>query len=458
MEREIKLEADERLDLEQLGGEPLEHRVFTSTYHDTPDRLLGRAGLTLRRRLEHGRSDWQLKLPANGARREVEAPGGPAGPPPEIADLLRAFLHGRELVQLATLRTLRSGVLVRDGAGSAEVLLDEVAVMDGQRVTKTFEEVEIELRTGDEAWLRTVAGTVKRLGARKGTAATKIARALGATDTKPAQPRTDRERLRAFFEQRYLDVLAADAGVRLGEDVEAVHDLRVAVRRLRAVLRAARPFVADEWAQRLREELDWLGRALGPLRDLDVMIDHLRAEAEALDPPDRVALGAAFRRLADDHDAARADALAALTSERYLALLAELGEPPPLLEADTKLDAVARKELRRLRRTMAQVDESAPDELLHKARIRAKRLRYVAEVLGEKRVVRRAKKLQDVAGEHQDAVVAQERLRELAARAPESTLALGRLVERENGRRERSRRTLGRSWKRLERAAAAAWA
>ena len=146
------------------------------------------------------------------------------------------------------------------------------------------------------------------------------------------------------------------------------------------------------------------------------------------------------------------------TPDLLLALIGELEEPPPLLKAETGLDDVARKELRKLRKTMARIDESAPDELLHKARIRAKRLRYVAEVLGEKRVVRRAKQLQDVAGEHQDAVVAEERLRDLAARASESTLALGRLVERQSDRRMRSRDALGKTWKRLERAAAAAWA
>ena len=89
IEREVKLESKRPLDLDRLGGEPLEHRSFVSTYHDTADHLLARCGITLRRRLENGRNEWQLKLPADGARREVEAPGAPSGPPEAIIDLLR---------------------------------------------------------------------------------------------------------------------------------------------------------------------------------------------------------------------------------------------------------------------------------------------------------------------------------------------------------------------------------
>jgi CHAD domain-containing protein len=84
-------------------------------------------------------------------------------------------------------------------------------------------------------------------------------------------------------------------------------------------------------------------------------------------------------------------------------------------------------------------------------------MRYVAESLGEERVVRRAKEFQDVVGEHQDAVVAEQRLRDLAARVPESALTLGVLIERERERRVRMRGGLPKSWKRLERAAAKAW-
>jgi CHAD domain-containing protein len=457
IEREVKLESKRPLDLDRLGGEPLEHRSFVSTYHDTADHLLARCGITLRRRLENGRNEWQLKLPADGARREVEAPGAPSGPPEAITDLLPAFLHSSELVPLATLRTSRDGVLVRTRTGSAEVVVDDVAVLDNQKVSKTFGEVEIELIAGDRQALQSIERAVKRLGARRTDGRTKIARALGTRDLPSRRPKTDADRIRSYFAQCYVDLLAADPGVRLGVDAEPVHDLRVAVRRLRALLRSARPMIVAEWADRMREELDWLGRALGPLRDLDVFSEHLRAESAALPDADHASLGPAFAALETDRAAARADALAALGSERYLALLDELASPPPLVESTETLAAAAGSQLRKLRKTMRRADASAPDELLHKARIRAKRLRYLAEALGVARVVRRAKEFQDVVGEHQDAVVAEQRLRALADRVPGSALALGMLIERQRERRVRTRSDLQKSWKRLRAPAASTW-
>src|SRR6476469_7681469 len=95
-----------------LDGEPLEDRLFTSTYLDTPSRSLARAGITLRRRVENGLSSWQLKLPREEGRAEISAPGGPAGPPAALRQLLRAHLRHGDLERVATLRTRRSGVRV----------------------------------------------------------------------------------------------------------------------------------------------------------------------------------------------------------------------------------------------------------------------------------------------------------------------------------------------------------
>ena len=82
VERELKLEPPDGFELPPLDGEDLESRVFTSTYYDTAPRSLLRAGITLRRRVENGLSRWQLKLPRDGyARAEIEAFGGPVGPP-----------------------------------------------------------------------------------------------------------------------------------------------------------------------------------------------------------------------------------------------------------------------------------------------------------------------------------------------------------------------------------------
>ena len=90
LEREVKLDPGASFALPELPGRPLDARVFTSTYYDSPPRSLARGGITLRRRVENGLSRWQLKIPREHGRDELEAPGGPAGPPPELAELLKA--------------------------------------------------------------------------------------------------------------------------------------------------------------------------------------------------------------------------------------------------------------------------------------------------------------------------------------------------------------------------------
>ena len=78
--------------------------VFTSTYHDTPDGRFARTGVALRRRVENGLSIWEVELPEAPGEVAFSEPGGPAEPPPLVADLLRGLLHERELVEVATCR------------------------------------------------------------------------------------------------------------------------------------------------------------------------------------------------------------------------------------------------------------------------------------------------------------------------------------------------------------------
>ena len=112
VERELKLEPPDGFELPPLDGEDLESRVFTSTYYDTPPRSLLRAGITLRRRVENGLSRWQLKLPRDGyARAEIEAFGGPVGPPDDLGKLLAAHR--------ATARSSRSRPCARVATASA---------------------------------------------------------------------------------------------------------------------------------------------------------------------------------------------------------------------------------------------------------------------------------------------------------------------------------------------------
>ena len=102
---------------------------------------------------------------------------------------------------------------------------------------------------------------------------------------------------------------------------------------------------------------------------------------------------------------------------------------------------------------MQALSDESTDEELHATRILVKRARYAAELEGDRPYVQAAKRLQDVLGEHQDAVVATAELRRLADRMPDTALAAGRLVDREQERAQQSRDEWGPAWKRLAKTA-----
>jgi CHAD domain-containing protein len=243
-----------------------------------------------------------------------------------------------------------------------------------------------------------------------------------------------------------------------GGEVEDVHRLRVAMRRLRAMLRAARPALDQEWAEGLRAELCGVASALGPVRDLDVLIAHVAQE-----PDD----GGVLRALRERRDAAAAEAQAAFAGLPYRHLLerVDAAASEPRVVRDTDLRDVAADEFRKLVRERKRAGEEPDADALHRLRIRTKRARYAAELV-EPAVGPRAAKftsaakgLQDVLGEHQDAAVAEQQLRELLAHAQdtEAAFGLGRLVERQHARRAATRAALPDAWAETRRRGRKAW-
>ncbi|HYH31292.1 MAG TPA: CHAD domain-containing protein [Pseudonocardia sp.] len=95
--------------------------------------------------------------------------------------------------------------------------------------------------------------------------------------------------VRAALDLRLRALLRHDPGTRSGADIEDLHQMRVAVRRMRATLTAARPLLDAAWAGGLRAELGWLGRGLGPVRDLDVRLLRLAGEIAGLPERERAA-------------------------------------------------------------------------------------------------------------------------------------------------------------------------
>jgi CHAD domain-containing protein len=231
--------------------------------------------------------------------------------------------------------------------------------------------------------------------------------------------------------------------------------MRVAVRRARALLRAGSPLIATD-TQMLSLELRWLGSVLGDVRDLDVLLARLRRDAASLDAGDRAAAGRLLRALERQRTRTRRTLLKALDGQRYDALLDCFDQMLTALEPNSSkesLESLARRELKRLRRDVRALGSEPTDDALHALRKRGKRTRYAHELSGAKKIVQRAKVLQDVLGEHQDAVVAEERLRALSHDAPaDQALAAGLLIERERAKRSHARATWRGKWRQLERA------
>ena len=454
-EHERKLDAPAGFRLPDLGGEPLEARIFTSVYYDVPGGSLADAGITLRRRTERGRSVWQLKLPSSGARLELEAPGGPAEPPADLSRLLAAHLRHGPLAPVAELRTRRRGELVARDGTTAEVTVDEVAVMDALRVTGGFVEVEIELREGDPKRLDGIAAELAEAGARRGDDMPKLFRALG-RDSAAATPADPFEALRSRLHAQLRELHAHDPGTRLGADPESLHDMRVAVRRARALLRAGAALIATDTSA-LAAELKELGAVLGAVSDLDVLGERFETEAAELPKDDAKAARTLLRAVGRERTRARRTLLRTLDSEHYFALLDGFATTLDALEpsgAKTSLEQLAARAFAKARKARRALPPEPPDEALHALRKLGKHARYASELAGLDEVVKRAKQLQDVLGEHQDAVVAEERLRALAEAAPPAqALAAGRLIERERARRAEARDRWEQAWRKLARAA-----
>ncbi|HXH85908.1 MAG TPA: CYTH domain-containing protein, partial [Nitrospira sp.] len=167
VERETKLLVDDSFRLPRLRGRALPRRVFTSTYYDTPDHCLARAHVTLRYRLEGRLGAWQLKLPLNGSRREIEVRGEAGQVPDVFTKALVVLLEGKSMVRIATLRTWRTGVRVPlGGRADADVVLDSVSVMGGGRVIQQFSELEIEWLHGEQPEREFLTELLKTAGAK----------------------------------------------------------------------------------------------------------------------------------------------------------------------------------------------------------------------------------------------------------------------------------------------------
>ena len=225
---------------------------------------------------------------------------------------------------------------------------------------------------------------------------------------------------------------AADRMAR-GSDDEALHDFRVALRRLRSALRAYRPWLEADVSRKMERKLKRLARATNASRDAEVQLAWVRSRRDAVaGPRQQVGLDFAIARL----EAARRDAkdparLAARLHRQSEKLARRLGAPGRRVKTTPRssatfggvLAALAGDQLVALRQRLDTIAGPLDERTIHEARIQGKRLRYLLEPLRGNRhadarpAVRRLKRLQDLLGELHDGHVLAHELADAQVRA-----------------------------------------
>jgi CHAD domain-containing protein len=477
-EREEKYDVGSRFaipDLEDLvpvGGR-IEHGLvhLDSQYFDTPERHLLAHGVTLRCRSGDTDTGWQLKVPEGKARTEIRLPANGTTVPDELARMVRGVSLGQPLVEVARVRTERTVQRIQssDGTTVVEVADDQVhaAALGAEAVLTQWREVEVELGNGAEADLDAVRQRLLDAGAQRSTSSSKLARALDVEPDGEPSDMTCGRVITDYLRRQHAELVAGDVAIRQGRD--AIHATRVATRRIRSTVRIFGALFDPRRARHLDAELAWYAEMLGDVRDRQVQRARF---AEAIDEiPDDLLAGP----VADDVDEwlqleqhERTDNLRrALDSTRYLQLLADVRAwaqaAPFTTAADDRPSALQplvrrarRKARKRIRQAVAAAESMSSvtgqsmdhvDVALHRARKAAKRARYAVELAAPvgrpkhaKKIIKRYKGIQDLLGEHQDAVAAAHLLRDHAARAAVTpTITYGLLYAREEASAQRTR-------------------
>jgi len=440
-----------------FAGTRTRSHLIASTYFDTPDFALRRRALALRVRKEGRRYVQTLKgHDVAGATQRPEWQAFVAGPAP---DLSHPGLHeqlgdldGQSLQPIFVSRIRRSTRLVRpDPATVVEVSCDQGAIETPDGTSVPVCEVELELKEGAPEVLFEMARTLNRSTPLRVETRSKAARGYAlATGGEHAQDvmtqrygkidlRRDMpaEQALASILRHCLRHLLANDQAALKGDAEGVHQMRVALRRLRATLslfKAMIPSEQREWATR---EIKWVAAALGDARNWDVFTTYVTPIEEVFVADHQVA------RLHDSVQAKRSAAYdsmrTALQSSRYTDLVLQLmtwietrgWRQQTVSEASVQLlapvgelaDALLERHHRKSRKLARRFVELAPSDR-HRLRISLKKLRYAIDSLQRiydaksvRRQLKRLSALQDDLGTLNDVAMLDALLSELPGSA-----------------------------------------
>src|SRR5450830_136031 len=425
---------------------------LTDTYYDTPKLDLWRNGLTLRVRASDGTWVQTVKTAASGSpalhqRGEWECalPGPSPDPaallrqvkPKRIAELLRSPAVATQLrpVFNNTTRRTRWNIVLPDGQ-RVECVLDAGDLHVGKR-NAAIGELELEMKKGDPAQLFELALALHEQIPLQIANDSKAARGYALLDRKaPAAVKATPVRLRKkmLLEDALqciglncLEQLESNVTGVLAQSVESLHQMRVGLRRLRALLNMFEDIAP--LPDGMRDSVEWLSGALGATRDWDVLAGSTLPAIDGADLAQLVAV--AEQRARDLHR----EMLQTLHQPRYTQVILQLNgwfhgrqwregladKSPLYRRVDEAMVPLLRKAQQRLRKRIGALDENDP-AARHRVRIAAKKARYAAEFFSDllpakpaKRYGRALSALQDKLGHLNDLAVANALLEKLTA-------------------------------------------
>ncbi len=425
-EVELKLELSrEAADaFQQLALLPDEvHRAeLHAIYFDTPDLRLQKLGYTLRVRASGEKRVQTVKADDGGhggglfARAEWEMPVASDEPVIDSRTPLAATLgDAADMVgPVFNIEVERRTWAVKEGAAEIELVLDRGLVRAGERQAPICE-AELEIKSGQPAALFSLARRIEAaVPVRLGVVA-KSERGYRLLGSAPscfkAEPMTLRAGLGA--QEAFATIVRACVRqYRLNEDLlldqydpKALHQARVAVRRLRSALTLFKAKLADQHVTRFQDDLRWLANLLGEARDLDVLIERFKTDD-------------LHAQINDARAVVHGQVIEGLHSHRARTLMMDIVEWLTLREVDEDDDEVAEAfAADRLQHFHQWVIKHAArlakldDEHRHEVRKKAKKLRYAAEfftsLFDRKKQQRRYERYIEALEDLQDALGAQ---------------------------------------------------
>ena len=456
-----------------------------AVYFDTPAHDLARNKVTLRRRTGGADAGWHLKLPAGpDARTEVRAPldaSDEATVPSELLDVVLAIVRDRTVEPVARITTQRESQVLygAEGAALAEFSNDRVTAWsagapgdsDSGPAEQQWHEWELELletegatnETADTELLNRLSNRLLDAGAAPAGHASKLARVLGAT-VRPNGTQLAVDPVHRAVAEQVDQLLVWDRAVRADAD-DAVHQMRVTIRKLRSLLGDSADSFGSSDSAWILEELRELGNVLGMARDAEVLGQRYQLALDGLAP--ELVRGRVRERLVDGarrrYQTGLRRSLIAMRSQRYFRLLdaldAVVAESPATASGHEQAPVTIDAAYKRVRKSVkaakaaAQGAEKERNVALHRIRKRAKRLRYTAAATGATQVSEQAKVIQTLLGDHQDSVVSREHLShqaEVAHAAGEDTFTYGLLYQREADLADSCRQQLDAALRKLD--------